>query len=291
MEKRRGLKLMLILKRLWHLRLGVLGSLLILGLIVTALFTPWLAPAGPYEQKLTQRLLPPAWMEGGSRQHLLGTDHLGRDLLSRIMYGTRISLVVGVSAAFLQTFIGVTLGVLAGYFRGGVDSVISFLVNTMMSFPFILLAMSLVIVLGTSLPNIILTLGLSAWPVFTRVTRIETIKLREQEYVLAATSLAYSTKRILLCHIVPNLLPSILVLSTVEVGRAIIRESLLSFLGLGIKPPIPSWGMMLAEGRGNMLLQWWLATFPGLAIFLAVLGINLLGDALRDIVDPHLRKN
>jgi peptide/nickel transport system permease protein len=229
-------------------------------------------------------------MERGLKGHLLGTDYLGRDLLSRIMYGTRVSLVVGVCAVLIQVLIGVSLGLVAGYYGGKLDSVISFLVNCMMGFPFILLAMSLVAVLGPSLENIIVALGFTGWPVFTRVTRIETFRLREREFVLAATAQAFSTARILSRHILPNLLPSIVVLGTVEVARAIIQESLLSFLGLGIKPPTPSWGTMLAEGRNYMLLQWWLAAFPGAAIFLSALGINLLGDALRDLIDPHLRK-
>jgi peptide/nickel transport system permease protein len=207
------------------------------------------------------------------------------------MYGTRVSLVVGVSAVILQVIIGVLLGLLAGYYGGKVDSVISFMVNVMLGFPFILLAMSLVAVLGPSLQNIIIALGSTGWPVFTRVVRIETMKLREQEFVLAAVSLAFKTKRILVKHLLPNLLPSILVIATVEVARAIIRESLLSFLGLGIQPPTPSWGMMLAEGRDYMLMQWWLAAYPGFAIFMAALGINLMGDAMRDLIDPHLRKS
>ena len=281
----------LILRKLWHLRLGVLGAGLILALVFTAVFAPLIAPADPYKQDITKRLKPPAYMEGGLTQHLLGTDHLGRDLLTRIIYGTRISLVVGVAAAFLQVVIGVALGLLAGYYGGKIDSAISFFVNVMLGFPFILLAMSLVAVLGPSLQNIIIALGFTGWPVFTRVSRVETNKLREREFVLAAVSLGFSTKRILVRHVLPNLLPTIIVLGTVEVARSIIRESLLSFLGLGIQPPTPSWGVMLAEGRGYMLLQWWLAAFPGLAIFLSALGINLLGDALRDVLDPHLRKS
>ena len=278
------------MRKMWHLRLGVLGGFLILILLITAIFTPWLAPHDPYEQDIMNRLLPPVWMKGGSSDFPLGTDYLGRELLSRIMYGTRVSLVVGVSAVILQVVIGVFLGLLAGYYGGRIDSIISFMVNVMMGFPFILLAMSLVAVLGPSLQNIIIALGFTGWPVFTRVVRIETIKLREQEFVLAATTLAFKTKRILARHILPNLLPTVLVIGTVEIARAIIRESLLSFLGLGIQPPTPSWGTMLAEGRDYMLMQWWLAAYPGLAIFMAALGINLLGDALRDLLDPHLRK-
>jgi peptide/nickel transport system permease protein len=237
------------------------------------------------------RLLPPVWMAGGSSEFILGTDHLGRDLLSRIMFGTRVSLVVGVSAVILQVVIGVFLGLLAGYYGGRIDSIISFMVNVMMGFPFILLAMSLVAVLGPSLQNIVIALGSTGWPVFTRVVRIETVKLREQEFIMAATTLAFKTKRILARHILPNLLPTVLVIGTVEIARAIIRESLLSFLGLGIQPPTPSWGTMLAEGRDYMLMQWWLAAYPGFAIFMAALGINLLGDAMRDLLDPHLRKS
>ena len=279
-----------VFRKMWQLRLGVLGGFVILALAITAIFTPYLAPHDPYEQNVIKRLLPPMWMEGGESEFPLGTDGLGRDILSRIMYGTRISLTVGISAVILQVIIGVGLGLVAGYHGGKIDSIISFMVNVMLGFPFILLAMSLVAVLGPSLQNIIIALGFTGWPVFTRVTRIETMKLREQEFVLAATSLAFKTRRILIKHILPNLMSSILVLATVEVARSIIRESLLSFLGLGIQPPIPSWGIMLAEGRDYMLIQWWLAAFPGLAIFLAALGINLMGDALRDVIDPHLRK-
>ncbi len=281
----------LILRKMWHLRLGVAGGLLLLFLIFTAIFCPILAPHDPYKQNITVRLLPPEGMEGGKIGHLLGTDHLGRDLLTRIMYGSRISLTVGVSAVIFQIIIGVILGLVAGYYGGKADSVISFMVNCMMGFPFILLAMSLVAVLGPSLQNIIIALGVTGWTVFTRVTRIETMKQREREYVMAATSLAFSTRRILLRHVLPNLVPSLVVLATVEVARAMIRESLLSFLGLGIQPPTPSWGAMLAEGRDYMLMQWWLAALPGAAIFISALSINLLGDALRDIMDPHLRKS
>ena len=283
--------LSLILRKMWHLRMGVVGGVLIAALLLTAVFCPVLAPYDPYKQNIMNRLKPPVWIEGGTAKHLFGTDHLGRDILSRIMYGSRISLVVGVSAVILQVIIGVALGLLAGYYGGKSDSVISFMVNSMMGFPFILLAMSLVAVLGPSLQNIIIALGVTQWTVFTRVTRIETMKAREQEYVLAATSLAFSTQRILLRHILPNLIPSLVVIATVEVARAIIRESLLSFLGLGIQPPTPSWGSMLAEGRDYMLMQWWLAALPGAAIFMSALGINLLGDAIRDVTDPHLRKS
>lgn len=279
-----------IARKAWQLRLGVLGGVIILGLLITALFAPQLAPHSPYDQNILYRLKPPFWMDKGTLEFPLGTDQLGRDTLSRIIYGARISLVVGLSAVGVSVTIGVLLGLLAGYFGGWLDSIISFMVNTMLSFPFILLALSLVAVLGPSLQNIIIALGVTGWPVFTRVTRVETLKLREREFVLAAISQGLSTPRIILHHVLSNLMAPVLVIATVEVARAIIRESLLSFLGVGIQPPTASWGLMLAEGRNYMLIKWWLATFPGLAIFLAALGINLLGDALRDLVDPHLRK-
>jgi peptide/nickel transport system permease protein len=280
-----------ICRKMWHLKMGVMGGIILAVMLVCAVAAPLIAPHDPYEQDIMQRLLPPSFMENGSDRHLLGTDSVGRDTLSRIIYGTRVSLIVGLSAVCIQLCIGVILGLMAGYFGGRTDSVISFMVNVMMGFPFILFAISLVAVIGPSLQNIIFALGVTGWPVFTRVTRVETIKLKESEFVLCARTLAFSTKRILLIHILPNLLPAILVLGTVEVARAIIRESLLSFLGLGIQPPTPSWGMMLAEGRDYMLGEWWLAAFPGFAIFLSALGINLLGDALRDLLDPHMRKD
>jgi peptide/nickel transport system permease protein len=289
--KKRKTSISRIARKIWQLKLGLMGGIIIAGMLICAVAAPYISPYDPYEQNIMERLLPPSFINGGSDEHLLGTDSVGRDSLARIIYGTRVSLVVGISAVLIQVSIGVALGLVAGYYGGRADSAISFMVNVMMGFPFILLAMSLVAVIGPSLQNIIFALGITGWPVFTRVTRVETIKLKESEFVLCAKTLAFSTVRILLKHIFPNLLPSILVLGTVEVARAIIRESLLSFLGLGIQPPTPSWGMMLAEGRDYMLSEWWLAAFPGFAIFLSALGINLLGDALRDIIDPHMRKS
>jgi peptide/nickel transport system permease protein len=275
---------------LWRLRLGVFGAAFVLMLLLTAIFCPWIAPNDPLEQDIMSSLLPPAWMAEGDWQFPLGTDQVGRCLLSRIMYGTRISLIVGICAVCIMVFIGTSLGMLAGYYEGKVDSVISFAINVKMGFPFILLAMSLVVVLGPSLLNLIIALGVTSWPVFARVARVETMRIKGREYVLAAHSLGYCTLRILGRHILPNLATSLIVVGTVEVARAIIRESILSFLGLGVQPPTPSWGMMLAEGRGYMLSQWWMATFPGIAIFVSALGMNLIGDALRDMLDPHLRK-
>ena len=280
-----------VLRRMYQLRLGVLGAVLLLVLIVAAVFAPYIAPYDPYAQTITQRLVPPVFLEGGSWAHILGTDQLGRDLFSRIVYGARVSLIVGIGAVCVSTAIGVTLGVAAGYFGGVVDAVISFVINVMLGFPFILLALTLVAVLGPSLVNIIIALGLTSWPVFARVTRIETMKLRDLEFVLAAVSQGLSTLQILHRHVLRNLTAPILVIMTVEIARAIIRESLLSFLGLGVQPPTPSWGSMLAEGRNYILVVWWLTTLPGVAIFLSALGINLVGDALRDLTDPRMRRS
>jgi len=283
-------KAYIMLRKMWHLRLGVFGMVLMVVLVIMALFAPWVATHDPLSQDILERLSPPAFMEGGSSEHWLGTDQLGRDVYSRIVHGARISLTVGVSAVFVSMIIGVILGLFAGYFGGWIDAVVDFSVNAMLAFPFILLAMTLVIVLGASMQNIILALGISNWPIFARVARIETRKLREQEFVIAARAQGLNHYRIIFKHILNNLAAAVLVIATVEVARSIIRETFLSFLGLGIQPPTPSWGLMLAEGRDYILTVWWLSTLPGVAIFLACLGINLVGDALRDLLDPRMRK-
>ena len=280
----------ILFKRMWQLRLGVFGGLLVLGLISAAIFADQVATHDPLEQDILSRLTPPSFLEGGESTFLLGTDQLGRDLYSRIIHGARISLMIGLSAVLVSMVIGVSMGLVAGYFGGKIDSAVDFLVNAMLAFPFILLAMTLVIVLGASMENIILALGLSNWPIFARVTRSETMKLREQEFVLAAIAQGLTHVRIIFKHILSNLAAPILVIATVEIARAIIRETFLRFLGLGIQPPTHSWGLMLAEGRDYMLTVWWLSTLPGMAIFLAALGINLVGDALRDLLDPRMRK-
>lgn len=277
-------------RRVWQLRMGVLGGVILLVLVLSAAFAPWVATHDPYEQDIITRLKPPAFVAGGDTEFLLGTDQLGRDMFSRIVYGARISLTVGISAVAVAASIGVLLGLVAGYFGGKVDAVVDFAVNAMLAFPFILLAMALVVALGASMQNIILALGLSNWTIFARVTRIETMKLRDQEFVLAAVTQGLSTVRIVLRHILSNLWGPLLVIATVEIARSIIRETFLSFLGLGIQAPTPSWGLMLAEGRDYMLTLWWLAALPGLAIFFSALGINLVGDTMRDVLDPHLRK-
>lgn len=278
------------LRKMWQLRLGVFGGLLVLFLAAMAVFAPIVATHDPYEQDILERLTLPVFMEGGTWEHWLGTDQLGRDVYSRIVYGARISITIGISAVVVSAIIGCIMGLLAGYFGGWIDGIVDFSVNSMLAFPFILLAMTLVIVLGASMQNVILALGLSNWPIFARVARIETRKLREQEFVIAARAQGLSNYRIIFKHILTNLAGAILVIATVEVARSIIRETFLSYLGLGVQAPEPSWGLMLAEGRAYILTVWWLSTLPGVAIFLSCLGINLVGDGLRDLLDPRMRK-
>jgi len=278
------------LRKMWQLRLGVFGGALVIFLALMAIFAPFVATHDPYEQDILERLTLPVFMEGGTWEHWLGTDQLGRDVYSRIVHGARISITIGISAVVVSAIIGCILGLLAGYFGGWIDGIVDFSVNSMLAFPFILLAMTLVIVLGASMQNVILALGLSNWPIFARVARIETRKLREQEFVIAARAQGLSNYRIIFKHILTNLAGAILVIATVEVARSIIRETFLSYLGLGVQAPEPSWGLMLAEGRAYILTVWWLSTLPGVAIFLSCLGINLVGDGLRDLLDPRMRK-
>jgi ABC-type dipeptide/oligopeptide/nickel transport system permease subunit len=277
------------LRRLLRLRWGVAAATVLLLIVATAVFAPSVAPHDPLAVNIRHRLAPPAWMEGGTSAHLLGTDQVGRDLLSRMIYGGRVSLVVGITAVLMASTIGVVLGLTAGYFRGNIDWFIMTFVNVMLTFPFVLLALAVIAVLGASLKNMILVLGIAGWPIYARVVRAETLALREREFVLAGRALGMSHLRLMFLQIAPNLTSVIVVIATLQVAQVIIAESFLSFLGLGIQPPTPAWGNMLGEGRVYMLNSWWIATFPGLAIFLTTLVINLMGNALRDWLDPHLK--
>jgi ABC-type dipeptide/oligopeptide/nickel transport system permease subunit len=277
------------LRRLWRLKWGLAAAGVMLGIVASAVLAPWLAPHDPLAVNIRQRLAPPAWMEGGSPQHLLGTDQIGRDLLSRMIYGGRVSLIVGVTAVLISAGIGVLAGLGAGYFGARTDWIIMTLVNVMLTFPFVLLALAVIAVLGPSLPNMIIVLGVADWPLYTRVIRAETMALREREFVTAGRALGMSHPRILFRQVLPNLISVIVVIATLQVARVIILESFLSFLGLGVQPPTPAWGNMLGEGRLYMLNSWWIATFPGLAIFVTTLAINLMGNALRDWLDPHMK--
>ena len=277
------------LRRLLRLRWGLAAGGVLLVIIVSAVLAPWVSPHDPLAVNIRHRLAPPAWMEGGDTQHLLGTDQIGRDLLSRMIYGGRVSLVVGVSAVLLSASIGVLLGLGAGYAGGRTDWTIMTGVNVMLTFPFVLLALAVIAVLGPSLGNMIIVLGAAGWPIYARVVRAETMAIREREFVLAGRALGMSHPRIVFRQILPNVLSPIVVIATLQVAQVIILESFLSFLGLGIQPPTPAWGNMLGEGRVYMLNSWWIATFPGSAIFITTLVINLMGNALRDWLDPHMK--
>jgi peptide/nickel transport system permease protein len=256
---------------------------------VCAVFAPYLAPHDPYSQDIAARLRAPAWAPTGTAEHLLGTDHVGRDYLSRIVYGARISLAVGVLAVACSGVLGVAVGLFSGFHGGLVDRALTFLTNLTLTLPFMLLAIAMIALMGSGFVNMILVLGVTGWPIYARVVRAEVLSLREREFVVAGTALGGSPARILAAHILPNLANLIVVLASVEVARMIIVESFLSYLGLGVPPPAPSWGGMLSEGQLYVLTKWWLATFPGLAILVTVLGVNLIGDALRDILDPTLK--
>lgn len=268
---------------------GLAGLVVVASVVTMALAAPWLAPHDPYAQDVPARLAPPVWLPGGDWRHPLGTDPVGRDVLSRIVYGARVSVTAGALAVLLAGSVGVLLGLLAGYFGGRVDGVVSNVVAVMMAFPFLLLALAAVAVVGPGFGNIVAVLGVTGWPIYTRVVRAEALNLREREFVVAARALGAPAGRIVGRHLVPNLASTIVVMASLEVARMIILESFLSFLGLGIPMEVPSWGGMLGEGRVYVLTRWWLAAFPGLAIFVTTLGINLVGDGLRDWLDPHRR--
>jgi peptide/nickel transport system permease protein len=274
-------------RKIWKYRAGAAGLLIVLAMTGLAVGAALVSPHDPYEQDVKARLKPPVWMKGGSAAHLLGTDPVGRDILARIIYGSRISLATGAVSVVISVIIGVLLGLLGGYYGGKLDSVITNLVNVMMAFPFMLLALTAVAVMGPSFRNMVIVLGITGWPIYTRVVRAETAQLKSLEFVTAARAMGFSSLRIIIRHVLPNTLNTIIVTSSLEVARMILMESILSFLGLGVQPPTPSWGGMLGEGRTYMLTHWWLATFPGIAIFVTTLGINLMGDGLRDLLDPH----
>jgi ABC-type dipeptide/oligopeptide/nickel transport system permease subunit len=276
-------------RRLWRLKWGLAAGAFMLAIVGVSVAAPWIVPYDPVEVDIRHRLAPPAWMEGGTPDHLLGTDPIGRDLLSRMMYGGRVSLLIGVAAVLVSSTIGVLLGLAAGYFGPKVDWTIMTLVNVMLTFPFVLLALAVIAVLGPSLTNMIIVLGVADWPLYARVIRAETMALRERDFMTAARALGMSHLRIIFRQILPNLVSVIVVIATLQVARVIILESFLSFLGLGVQPPTPAWGNMLGDGRVYMLNSWWIAAFPGAAIFITTLTINLMGNALRDWLDPHMK--
>ena len=268
---------------------AVIGAVIVIVVVVCAVFAPLIARADPNAQDLTSTLVPPMWVAGGVHAHPLGTDNLGRDVLTRIVWGARVSAIVGISVVLIGGTIGVTAGLLAGYRRGWVDAVIARITDVQLAFPLVLLAVAIVAVVGPGLWTVIAAIGLTSWVQYVRVVRAETLSLREREFVLAAQAAGATSRRVIGRHLLPNVASAAIVLGTFEIARAIVLESSLSFLGLGVPPTTPSWGGMLADGRQYLDTAWWTALFPGLAIMIAVMGVNLLGDGLRDALDPASR--
>ena len=263
------------------------GLFLLLLLAFIGIFVPFFVDISPYDQDITNRLLPPVWSEGGSWKYVFGTDGNGRDYLARIIYGTRISLTIGIGAAFVGMIIGVTLGVIAGYFGGVVDQVINYILTCQLALPGILFLLTIISIVGSSVTVVILVIGVLHWTLFLVVTRAATQRIRNLDYVTAAQAIGASRLKIIFHDIIPNVLNQIIVIFTLEVGIAILSESAISFLGVGLQPPTPSWGVLIAEGKEAIFFQPWLIILPGIALFLLVISINMVGDGLRDITDPN----
>jgi peptide/nickel transport system permease protein len=267
-------------------------ALLVLFLIVFAAFSaPLIAPHDPTLQSLRLRLKPPIWLPGAEPGYWLGTDALGRDMLSRMIYGAQISLVVGISTVMLQGLIGVLVGLLSGYFGNWVDNLLMRIADVQQSIPFLILAVALAAVVRPSLFNIIFVLGISGWVTYGRVVRSQVLSVRELEFIEAAQALGSGHLRIIIRHILPNVMPSITVIGTLTISTMILAEASLSFLGMGVPPPTPTWGGMVADGRNYISTGWWVSVLPGIVIFITVLSINLVGDRLREILDPTLRND
>jgi peptide/nickel transport system permease protein len=271
-------------------RLAQLGLIVVAATVVAALVAPALAPADPVRNDLLARLTPPAWLPGGSWEHPLGTDTLGRDVVSRLLYGARVSLIVGLSAVVVAGVLGLALGLVAGYYGGRLDDGLMRLGDVQLAFPALVLAVAVLAVVGSGLGTIVLVLGVTGWVTYARIARGEALSLRHREFVEGARALGAGDMAILWRHVLPNVLPPITVVATFSIARTIIAEASLSFLGLGLPPPAPSWGAMLDEGRNYLTTGWWLALFPGLAILVVVLGINVIGDWLRDTLDPRVER-
>jgi len=269
---------------------GMVGFVLVVLLIAVAILAPLISPHDPQKQNIVYRLKPPFWIEGGTMEYPLGTDSVGRDILSRVIYGSRISLFVGLVATAFSGLLGVTLGLVAGFLGGAGDSVISRVGDVQQAIPFLVLAIAVAAMLGPGLFNLILVLVITTWVTFFRVVRGEVLSVREEQYVLSARCIGCSNMRIVLRYILPNVTASIIVIATLLVANMIIFEASLSFLGLGVPSNIPTWGRIVADGREYVASEWWIALWPGLAILITVMGINLLGDWLREELDPK-RKN
>ena len=267
----------------------ILGGTVVLLVLILAVFAPLIAPFDPYDQTLTNRLLPPIWHEKGSWSHPFGTDALGRDYFSRVIFGARISLMIGFFSAAVSAVVGSTLGMIGGYFGGKTDAVVMYLINVKLALPGLLVALSLVSVFGGSLIALICILAFLFWDRYAVVTRSVTQQIRTNDYITAAQAVGASRLRIIVGEVLPNLMNQIIVIASLEMAVAILVEAALSFLGLGIQPPTPSWGLLVSEGRAFMFFKPYLVTIPGLAIFILVISINMMGDGIRDITAPEGR--
>jgi peptide/nickel transport system permease protein len=277
-----------LLKRLFSSPTATVGLLLFIAFVVMAVFAPYVAPFEPTVPNLRARLAPPSWA-GGPEQHLLGTDHLGRDILSRLIFGSRVALIVGLAGVTLAATIGITLGLVAGYFGGRLDTVIMRFVDTLIAIPNVILYLTVLGVFGPSLLILVLVIGSINWTTFARVVRAEVLSVKRREFVEASRAMGQHTGLILLKHVLPAVMAPIIVVATLNVATVIILEASLSFLGLGVQPPTVTWGRMLADGRNYVATSWWLATFPGVFITLLSLSLIFMGDWLRDVLDPRLR--
>lgn len=273
-------------KKFRQRKTAVIGLVILVGLIATAVFAPVLAPYDPEDQDLRNRLKPPGTSDADGLVHILGTDHLGRDVLSRSIYGARLSLSVGVSAVLIGGTIGLVVGLMSGYSDGPVDAILMRAVDVQLAFPFMLLALTIVAILGPSIFNVVLVLAVTSWTAYAKVVRSSVLSVKKQIYVEAAQAIGASRWRIVFLHILPNILSPFIVVATFQVSRLIITESSLSFLGLGVPTDIATWGGMLSDGREYLTDAWWIAVFPGIMLLLASLSINFVGDGIRDAMDP-----
>lgn len=276
-------------KRLLRSKTGMIGLVIVVGVVLMAILAPLLTDHDPAKTDVINRLIPPFWLEGGNTEFLLGTDNLGRDILSRIIYGSRISLLIGISAVLLAGAIGMALGLIAGYYGKVWDFIIMRTVDSLLAIPNILFMLIILAVMGPSLITLILVLGGTSWVVYARMVRSETLSIKERDYVKSAKAIGAKDFRIIMKYILPNVISSFIVIATLNVATTIILEASLSFLGLGIQPPDVSWGLMLSDGREYIATSWWVATFPGIAITVTVLGVIFLGDWLRDVLDPKIK--
>jgi peptide/nickel transport system permease protein len=267
---------------------GVVGVTILLIIVAVTILVPYISPYDPIKANTGQRLTPPVYLDGGTWEYVLGTDELGRCILSRILYGLRVSILVGGSSVIFACVIGVILGLLGGYYGGKIDFLVMSITNLFLSFPFVLLCLATIAAFGPSLQNLIIVLGITSWPIYTRVIRGEVLSLKNREHIVAVKALGASNLRIVVLHLIPSLVSSTIVISSLQVAQMIIMESFVSFLGLGIQPPTPSLGGMLNDSRDYLMMYWWLGAQPGIAIVISVLGINLFGDWLRDYFDPHI---